>query len=180
MVEPTLTNPNQGDLVDPSWGQDVVKKIQDTTDGHDHDGVGSKACSSSLEYTGKLADQYNQIIAGTWVHSLTGSQFLQGMFRNTSHAQNDELDYTFTHKAGTYTLCVLGVTDPNHGIITVSMDGSTQGTIDWYSAVLTWNVLKTLSVTIATSGSHTLNIKVTDKNVAAGNHYYDSSHWWIR
>ena len=128
----------------------------------------------------KPCDAYNAIVQGTWDYLIDTTQFLSGTIYNTSHTQNDEVIYKFTHRRGSFTLVLLCNTDTNRAIATITVDGVAQGTIDLYSAVPVKNVLRTLAVTIASDGTHTLSIKAATRNAAANDWYLTIGAWWIR
>jgi len=129
----------------------------------------------------KTGDAYNAIIQGTWAHELTTDQFMNGIFDNRGAAAlNDEINYKFSCKAGTFTLCVLTLRYISRGIATISVDGVSQGTIDFYASDYEPNIVLTLSVTLTTDGEHTLSFKVTGKNASSTNYYIPISSWWLR
>jgi hypothetical protein len=85
---------------------------------------------------------------------------------------------TFTHgcllAAGTYTLKILGITDPSYGKIDWYLDGVSIATgQDWYSAgALVKNVVKTVAnVSVVGSGWHILRGTVNGKNGTSTNYY---------
>lgn len=118
-------------------------------------------------YTHVFSTMYHAIIQGTWVIVTYGSIIFNTAFYNSSNAVNDEIQYKLYHKAGAYTIEIAGITDVDKGISTVSIDGVSQGTIDWYAASIVYNVLKTLPVVFTTSGTHTINLKITSKNTGS-------------
>ena len=126
---------------------------------------------TELEYTHVHADMYHAVVAGTWVAASDTNQMYQLLLYNSSNAVNNEISFKLYHKAGSYTLEFLCITDVNYGITTISIDGVSQGTVDLYSAAIAYNVLKTLAVTFLTSGLHTINFKVTSKNASATGYY---------
>lgn len=108
-----------------------------------------------------------------------GACYGNGNIRNDSFAQNDEIQYAFSHKAGNYKLHLLTRTDANSCIITVRLDGVSQGTIDLYSAGAVQNVKKTLSITIIGDANHILDMKAETKNVLSGAYGMLMQFWWI-
>jgi hypothetical protein len=129
----------------------------------------------------KLAFAYNSVIRGTWIPSLQVAAMLNCYIENTSPNLNDEIQYKFAHRAGAFTFVLLAGMGNATAIITIYIDGVSQGTIDLYNAVPTvWNNFLTLAINILTNGEHTLNIKATSKNGASTNYYVPLIAWWIR
>ena len=96
-----------------------------------------------------------------------------------THAVNDEVAYSVWLSPGVYTFCEYIMTGPDHGIITVYMDGVSLGTINHYSAGNVYGVQKTIAnITITTPGIHTLNIKVTSKTSSNYYVYLFSLAFW--
>jgi hypothetical protein len=88
--------------------------------------------------------------------------------RESSGAQNAEVTFKIALAAGTWTLHLFTLTGSNLGIVTVSLNTVSQGTIDLYTAGLTANVKKTLTgVAPGTSALHDLNFKMATKNASA-------------
>lgn len=80
-------------------------------------------------------------------------------------AQNDYREWPVLLATGTWRLDILGYTGPNQGIITVSLDGVTVGTIDQYSGAQVKNVLLTLSgITVASAGNKRLRFTMATRN----------------
>ena len=92
----------------------------------------------------------------------------------------------FTHGcylvAGTYTFYVLGVTSNTRGKCDWKLDGVTITTgQDWYSASATRNVIKTVSsVSVATSGWHTLQCTTNGKNGSSSGYIIDLTAYWFK
>lgn len=146
---------------------------------HIDDGSAIKDLASAYNAL-KLADMYNSIVQGTWAWLADVNDLFAFRFYNSSNAQNDELQYKFFHKAGSFTLVILTATGTNVAIYTISIDGVSQGTIDCYSGSLVNNVVKTLAITIVTDGEHTLNIKAATRNAASNGWYIGFQTWHIR
>lgn len=66
-----------------------------------------------------------------------------------------------------------GATFTSAGIHTVSLDGSSVGTIDCYASAAE-GVLKTLTnIVVGTDGYHTFSHKMATKNASSANYYGD-------
>ena len=99
-----------------------------------------------------------------------------GYIAATSSASN-EIGWYVPLTAGTWALDVIGPTSPDAGIFTASIDGSTVGTIDAYSAGITWNIANTITgITVASSKMALVKLAVSTKNASAtGYRYYLSA-----
>lgn len=125
-----------------------------------------------------FADMYKQIIAGTFVIGLGDDRKYQYVFYNSSFAQNDELEYEIFAQHGARTLQILTRTNNSGAIITPYLDDVAQDTIDLYTVSDTYNVIKTLAVTVVGTKQHSLKIKATDKNASSGNYIFNLT--WLR
>lgn len=95
--------------------------------------------------------------------------------RQTAPAINQTIDFgTFFPVTGTYTVSVLGTTGTSRGLLTFSLDGVAiaGGTMDFYAAVGSQNVYKTISLTISLVGYHKLRAVIT-KNAASSNYFIE-------
>lgn len=133
----------------------------------------------------KIGPAYNSIspASGTWYILTDAGQLLYGYLVNSLDAQlGDEVEYKFSHKAGSYTFCLLTILEYNRGIITVYVDDVSQGTMDLYSMLEVANTVATLPITITSDGEHTLKIEVTGRNSSNYSPYYlvSISAWWLR
>ena len=110
---------------------------------------------------------------GTWTAAADANQIGGFYMRNATSAQNDELNLgSIQLDAGTYDLEVFGVTHNDQGKIHLILDGVDTGTPqDTYSASLTYNVKKAFTgFTVATTGAHTVKLKVADKNASSSSY----------
>lgn len=128
----------------------------------------------------KGCDAYNSIIQGAWTYTIDNGQVYCFVYVNNSNAQNDEIQYKFTHKRGSFTFVLLHQQDANRAIATVILDNVTQGTIDMYSAGLVRNVVSTVPLTILRDGEHTLSLRTATRNVLSIGWYLVSTAFWIR
>lgn len=95
-------------------------------------------------------------------------------------ANGDYIEITFPIKAGSYTLFLLGMTEPDAGIINWSIDGVLVATFDGYTAGIVHNVVFTVAIVIAQSGMHTLRGTISGKNAGSSGFYYIVTKGWIR
>lgn len=113
------------------------------------------------------------VIQGTWVWNAYASQLAGFAYNNITWALDDEIDFLLWLAAGTYTFQLFGCTDGNSGIAEVSLNAAVIGSLDFYSAAMTYNVKKTIAgAAVATSGLYTLKLRMHTKNGAA-------LHYWL-
>eukprot|EP00959_Pyramimonas_sp_CCMP1952_P307801 6441846-Pyramimonas_sp.AAC.3 len=81
----------------------------------------------------------------------------------------DRWECTVSLGRGNYTITVLGGGNCYHGQLQLSLDGSKIGeTMDWYCAVTTYPYThKVVNVSIAQSGTHTLQGEVVGNSIAS-------------
>ncbi len=118
-----------------------------------------------------LGNGYLNITQGTWVGIRDTNLICNYQFTNTTHNINDQVNYRFSCSGGTYTFRILGHTNTDMGIATLLIDGVSIGTIDWYAASLTRNVLKDLSGVVLTAGNHILGMKAATKHASSTDYY---------
>lgn len=116
--------------------------------------------------------------ANTNWSTLVGASVIAGCVtgsRESSGAQNAEVTFKVALAAGTWKLHIITILLNNAGIMTISLDTVSQGTIDNYNAGgFVANSLKTLTgITAATSALHDLNFKMATKNASSGSYFGD-------
>jgi hypothetical protein len=116
---------------------------------------------------------------GARLISLDALQIYATYTSHTGPALNDSMDNGFTCAPGTYTLTILGTTSSSYGITTVYIDGVSIGTIDWYSAGVTRNVLKTIGSVVLTAGYHKITFTVTSKNGSSSGYNWTWTVAWF-
>ena len=104
-------------------------------------------------------------IGGGWTY---GAQ--SGCYFVDNHYSRTAGDYVTFEFVGT-NIKWYGTTAPNHGIMTVSIDGGEEITIDCYSAERTDSILLFDSGELA-DGKHTLTVTVTGRKNASSTDYY--------
>ena len=116
---------------------------------------------------GSGQNQWNYV--GNWDHCTSSSNPAcnPNLYNNSVSWDNSTDDYatlTFTGRQ----ILLYGLTDPNHGIAGVSIDGGVETNVDFYSATRTGDVLLWTSPFLA-DGQHTLKVRVTGtKNASSG------------
>lgn len=109
------------------------------------------------------------------------SSALGGGYLSSAGNQNDEVSWDIWLDAGTYKFALIHVTNTNHGIYSVQLDAVEQGTIDGYSAGLTWNAYNEVTGIAVTAGLKTFKLKMATKNASSagyGGHLMSCA--WIR
>lgn len=100
--------------------------------------------------------------------------------QNTSADGNSFTQSVFL-RAGTYTFSVMGQTNAANGNINWYLDNTIFGSIqNWYSAAQTKNVVKTLTLTIATDGYHILKGVISGKDSSSSGYNMDLTKYWFR
>lgn len=125
-------------------------------------------------------DEFTVVTGNVLFSELNTSQRYLGVSYQTPSAINDETTVKFNLAPGSYTLFILGATNASYGTTTVSIDGISQGTIDWYSASITFNVIKTIGITINSNAIHSLNLKVATKNASSSGYSQIFTKIWIK
>lgn len=82
-------------------------------------------------------------------------------------AQNDEIAWDVVLAAGTWKLTMHSRKSSNVGIYTVSVEGTSVGTIDGYSASAAAGLDTISGIAIATTGKHRLKFKMATKNASS-------------
>jgi len=117
---------------------------------------------------------------GTWSWVSDVDQALGGYLRNSSNAKNDEIRIPFyVPSTDARTLNLRIRTGTQGGIVTVYVDNSSQGTVDFYSSYTGYNVIKTLSITPARVGMNVFKLEVTGQNSSSGGYYCYLSEMWL-
>lgn len=99
------------------------------------------------------------------------NQLMNGQLQSDG-AQNRSVGWDITLGAGTWDFTLLCTTNSNQGIVTVSFDGVSVGTIDLYSAALTQNVLKSITgISVASTAKVRLLLKMATKNASSSSYY---------
>jgi len=152
----------QGEISEPwrKWFNDVALK------NYDDPGFG-EGHITILPWNSSVITQ------GTWEAVLSSERVNYYYFRNSSNAQNDQIDYKVFLAAGTYTLRIVTATSAAYAIITILIDGVSIGTIDLYSAATVNYVLKSLTeISISLAGLKTLSFKVATRNASNTTGWY--------
>jgi hypothetical protein len=125
-----------------------------------------------------VSDSY-RAITGSWALTAAAGQYLGVYLGASSPALNDEISLIIrANSTNARTINIRGITDVYDGIVTVTVDGTDLGTIDWYSLNIVYNVVKTIAWTPVRIGPHAMRLKVTSKNAgSAGYRFYISEMW---
>lgn len=102
---------------------------------------------------------------GAWIWTQSTAHWF-GVSFQSSGAQSEWVEYDVLLQAGTYDLTLLNRKGPNLAIYTVSLDGTDVGAVDGYSATSINGKEVVAGLTVASSGVHTLKLRVDTRNAA--------------
>jgi hypothetical protein len=107
-------------------------------------------------------------------NDINTNQIFQTYGYQVTPANADWFEVGLVLSADTYTVSVLGITQSTCGKLDWTWGGASQTTAqDWYSAAgAVNNVVKTFTLTVATSGYAILKATVNGKNASSSNYYY--------
>jgi hypothetical protein len=139
------------------------------------DGSGSAVWSEPDEITAGLPWKIDVNVFGPvstetgWDTVSQSSSYLVGGVRGTDNGdQNNEVGWDVVLAAGTWTITLIGIKSTDYGICTVSLDGSSVGTLDMYAASSTNNnVMSLTGVTVSATGKKRLLLKMATKNASS-------------
>jgi hypothetical protein len=110
---------------------------------------------------------YSGITQGTWPITVSTDRLMNGQTYNSSNAQNDQIDYLVFLAVGTYTLTFMGEIGNNRAIVTLLVDGSSAGTVDFYHNGYVPNTLLSITgISITTAGLKTISLKAATRNAS--------------
>lgn len=114
------------------------------------------------------------VVQGTWIFdsnaTATSGTMLQspGGFMNSSASQNDSYSWgPLVFPPGDYDLILIHRKSNNFGKIHLLIDGVDQGNIDTYAASSSFNEVGTISFSLSSATTGTLQLKVSDKNASS-------------
>ena len=112
---------------------------------------------------------------------LGGNVAVYGATKDSSGAQNDEINWDRVLIAGTWTVELMYEKDPNMGIFSVQFDGVEKGTIDGYTAGTSFdNRSSVTGIVVATTGKVRLKLKMATKNASSASYYGRIQHVQLR
>lgn len=112
-----------------------------------------------------------KIISGSWGYSSGASYTNYTQFFNTSNSVGDEVTFSVYLDAGSYSLNLVHYKFTNLGIIQISVDGVSVGTVDMYSAGYIQPALSQVSLNIAAPKQCTISVKIIGKNPSSSFFY---------
>ena len=117
-----------------------------------------------------------------WNSLVTSASFVYNAAKQSSGAQNDEINFEVTLSAGTWTYEQMHSTGNNRGVYTVTLGDISAGTIDGYDAAANvYNVFGTLTgIQIPKTGVYRLKLKMASKNAASSNYFGVLNHIQLR
>ena len=109
-----------------------------------------------------------------------GNSFYNTISYQNPPADGDSFEQSFLAAAGDYNFRALGANNSVHGKIDWYIDDVPFLTgQDWYNGTMQANIVKSTTVTIATSGAHTLKGVVNDKNALSGAYAMALTKYWL-
>ncbi len=108
--------------------------------------------------------------------TLNTSGGIGGSDTESSGAQNDEIYWDLGVSGGTWDITVVYYRGNNRGIATVSVDGVSAGTIDFYNASAVVNQIGTITGVSITAGKRRLKLKMATKNGSSSS-YFGTIQW---
>jgi hypothetical protein len=102
---------------------------------------------------------------GTW-NRTAWSPAVDGRYRRSGGLGN-YWEFAIVTDAGTWTFDILHHQAASGGILTVTVDGASVGTIDCYAASDTANVFTAFTGISLTAGRHTVRMEVTGQNASS-------------
>ena len=116
--------------------------------------------------------------SGTWAPVTTASQMLCGTLENSTAAQNDYVEWdTAPLLGGTWSLRFAHISGSNRGIYTVSIDGTSIGTVDGYNSTNVYNIFSTIAGITLTDGRHKVRFTMATKNASSSAYKASFSTW---
>jgi hypothetical protein len=114
-------------------------------------------------------DVYEQAVSHVnWDSINANSILLLNASKQSSGAQNAEINFDVSLAAGTWTIEVMCLATTDGGIITFQLDGTTAGTVDTYRSSGQANTLLSVAgVTVASSGKKRLKLLMATKNASS-------------
>jgi len=109
-------------------------------------------------------------VSGTWASRTAGAMTGGRALSNTATgAQNDEiaLSNIYFPEDGDYTAYIMTWNYDDCGIVTLEIDGSSEGTVDTYDGSGVGDATDTITLSSMTKGLHNLNLKMATKNASS-------------
>ena len=110
-------------------------------------------------------------VSGAWTVTVNGNDWY-GSHMTSGNASTDYAEWLVLMASGTWRIDVVSLKGSNRGIITVSIDGISVGTCDFYNASDIKNVvIPIIGISIATSGIKTIRLATATKNASSTAYY---------
>lgn len=104
-----------------------------------------------------------------------GNSYVNGFAYRVASAQGKYCEYELFFPAGTYSVFATGVKASGYGIATLSIDGASVATLDFYAASTAANsVVSATGISIA-GGKRSLRISAATKNASSGGYVLNLS-----
>lgn len=123
-------------------------------------------------WTVQVIPHFTAVAQTNWSTVVANSNYAMGGYLESSGAVNAEVNWDLTLVPGTWSVYVLTRKSADAGIITVSFDATSKGTIDLYQATATNNVVTSLTgITSSTGGKQRVKFKMATKNGASSSYF---------
>ena len=116
-------------------------------------------------FTNTLADS-----SGIWTVTPSSGAIFGGTILSSGQ-QNEYAEWNISVVPGTYELTLLHTEANNRGIYTVSIDGTSVGTIDGYAVSVAGVFDRISSIAIATAGYVPIRFTMATRNASSSNYY---------
>lgn len=110
--------------------------------------------------------------SSAWSTLVVSTSALMCGYRRTDGTINAYIEFPVLLSPGTWTITFLTTTDTDRGIYTVTLDGTSVGTVDGYAASNNHNVeLSITGISVATGGRKLLRLTMATKNASSSAYY---------
>lgn len=143
---------------------------------HDHSGSAGDGASSVIVGASGASPYVNRMEVIVWIPpSANNFNTVDGLIQDYNYVFGGyhknisipaSMQFPISIFAGTYTFQIMHEQNTNMGIASLLVGGCSWGEIDFYASAQNRNVLTTLTGSIPTSGSYTLNITASGKKNA--------------
>jgi hypothetical protein len=108
-------------------------------------------------------------------------QIMNGAWYNNPNANGDSFSLSAMLRAGAYIFSTTAMTNDNRGKIDWYLDGTLiKSGEDWYSAALTYNVVKTFAFTVPLTGYHVFKGVINGKNGASSAYIFSATYIHVK
>ena len=114
---------------------------------------------------------YVSIGQGDWTISINASSYYSSYLSQATPANLDNISYNAFLAVGTYSLVLYYHKNTTGGIMDIDIDSVEVGSVDQYSASLTWNLRYLITnINIATAGLKEIKLRMDGKHASSSNY----------